>query len=60
VLGVRVFRREEPWLLEPTPEQLGCKSWVVLDTPLATEGLEPVIESEEWAQRLGWLRSLLE
>jgi hypothetical protein len=60
VLGVRVFRREEPWPLEPTPEQLGCKSWVVLETPLATEGLEPVIESEQWAQRLGWLRSLLE
>jgi hypothetical protein len=60
VLGVRVFRREEPWPLDPTPEQLGCKSWVVLDTPLVTQGLEPVIEAVEWARRLDRLRSLLE
>jgi hypothetical protein len=59
VLGVRVFRREEPWPLDPTPEQLGCKSWVVLDTALATQGLKPVIDADDWAQRLGRLRSLI-
>ena len=59
VLGVRVFRREEPWPLDPTPEQLGCKSWVVLDTPLATQGLKPVIDADDWAQRLDRLRSLV-
>jgi hypothetical protein len=59
VLGVRVFRRQEPWPLDPTPEQLGCKSWVVLDTPLATQGLKPVIDAADWAQRLDRLRSLV-
>ena len=60
VLGVRVFRRDEPWPLDPTPEQLGCKSWVVLDTPLATQGLQPVLDADDWAQRMDRLRSLLE
>ncbi len=59
VLGVRVFRREEPWPLDPNPEQLGCKSWVVLETPLATEGLEPVIDAAQWSRRLDRLRSVL-
>lgn len=59
VLGVRIFRREEPWPLDPTPEQLGCKSWVVLDTLLATLGLEPVIDADDWAQRLDRLRTSL-
>jgi hypothetical protein len=58
VLGVRVFRREEPWPLDPTPEQLGCMSWVVLDTPLATQGLEPVIDEDVWAHRLNRLRTM--
>jgi hypothetical protein len=59
VLGVRVFRRDEPWTLVPTPEQLGCKSWAVLETPLSTEGLRPVLEEDDWAERLRSLRSLL-
>jgi hypothetical protein len=60
VLGVRVFRRDEPWPLDPSPEQLGCKSWVVLDTPLATGGLEPAINAAQWTASMGRLRSLLE
>jgi hypothetical protein len=60
VLGVRVYRRQEPWPIDPTPEQLGCKSWVVLDTPIATQGLNPVIDTDEWAQRLARLRTLWE
>ena len=34
VLGVRMFRQEEPWSLTPTAEQLGCKSWVILSSPV--------------------------
>jgi hypothetical protein len=60
VLGVRVFRRNEPFPLDPSPEQLGCKSWVVLDTPLATLGLKPVIDADDWAQRLDRLCTLLD
>jgi hypothetical protein len=59
VMGVRIFRREEPWPLDPTPEKLGCKTWVVLDTPIATQGLEPVIDAHHWTQRLDRLRSKL-
>jgi hypothetical protein len=42
VLGVRAYRRDEPWRVEVTPAQLGCKSWVPLERPLATAGLIPV------------------
>ena len=52
VLGVRVYRREEPWTIDPTPEQLGCKSWVTLETPLSTEGLRPVLPPEAASGRL--------
>ena len=59
VLGVRVYRREEPWTVDPTPEQLGCKSWVRLETPIPTEGLRPVLPPEAASGRLEKLRSLL-
>lgn len=36
VLGVRVYRQDRPWSLTPTTEQLGCKSWVQLNSPVAT------------------------
>ena len=36
VLGVRVYRREPALDADPDPEQLGCKSWVVLDAPVST------------------------
>ena len=41
VLGVRVFRQDQPWMLTPTPQQLGCKSWVLLDSPVSTAMLRP-------------------
>jgi hypothetical protein len=52
VLGVRVFRRDESWMVEVTPAQLGCKSWVPLETPLETRGLTPArSEAEATADR---------
>jgi hypothetical protein len=59
VLGVRVYRRDEPWIIVPTEEQLGCKSWVSLDSALATTGLRPVLEDEEHARLLDRLSSVL-
>ncbi len=47
VLGVRVYRRHEPWTVEVTPAQLGCKSWVPLEHPLATSGLAPARSEAE-------------
>ena len=57
VLGVRVYRQEQPWLLTPTAEQLGCKSWVLLDSPVSTALLRPVLDDEARSQQIGRLRS---
>jgi len=59
VLGVRLYRREPAWTLHPTPEQLGCKSWVVLDAPVSTQGCRPVLGEEASQQRLQRLESSL-
>jgi hypothetical protein len=59
VLGVRLYCRDQPWTLVPTAEQLGCKSWVTLESPLPTEGLRPVLPMDDWSVRFHQLRSLL-
>jgi hypothetical protein len=59
VLGVRVYRRPDPWTVAETPEYTGCKTWVQLDTPLSTGGLVPVLDSQEHARRLQGLREVL-
>ncbi len=59
VLGVRMFRRDSPWTLVPSAEQLGCKSWVVLESPLATAGLRPVLDEEAWSEQMRLLRTVL-
>ncbi len=52
VLGVRVYKRDEPWRVEVTPAQLGCKSWVPLERPLEARGLTPArSEAEASADR---------
>jgi len=59
VLGVRVFRRDSPWTLLPTALQLGCKSWVELDSPVSTKGLRPALDHGDWSEQIGLLRSVL-
>ncbi|QEH36696.1 hypothetical protein OJF2_52810 [Aquisphaera giovannonii] len=59
VLAVRVYRREPAVTLIPTPEQLGCKSWVGLEAPLETAGASPVVGDVEWKDRLDSLSTLL-
>lgn len=59
VLATRVYRRDPPWMIEPTPEQAGCHSWVTLDAPLSKAGLRPVVEEREWAGRMALLRDVL-
>ena len=46
-------------MLTPTPEQAGCKTWVTLEEPLATDGLTAVLDDVEWAVRRERLRSIL-
>ncbi|AGA27000.1 DUF1802 family protein [Singulisphaera acidiphila] len=59
VLGVRVYRREQPWLVGVTPEQAGCKSWVPLDPALETDGVAPVLGDQEYHRVMDHIRSLL-
>jgi hypothetical protein len=59
VLTARVWSRETSFSLAVTPAHAGCKSWVVLDPPLPTSGLTPVLEEGEWSIVGDRLRSIL-
>lgn len=50
VLGVRAYRRPESWIVSVTPAQLGCKSWVTLESALSTSGLVPTRTDTESAE----------
>jgi hypothetical protein len=60
VLGVRVYRRPDAFSVEVTPEHAGCKTWVPLDRPLPTLGVEPVIDDEVFRETLDRLKSCLD
>jgi hypothetical protein len=51
VLGVRIYRRDEPYLLPVTAEHAGCRSWVPCGIELSTRGLVPVLDDEEFDDR---------
>jgi hypothetical protein len=57
-LGVRIFRRSAPWLIEPTEAHAGCKSWVPLETPLSTAGLSSILGESTFTARMERLRSV--
>jgi hypothetical protein len=57
-LGVRIFRRPAPWLIEPTEAHAGCKSWVPLETSLLTAGLSSVLAESTFAARMERLRAV--
>jgi hypothetical protein len=59
VLGVRAYRRQEPWLVPVTPDHAGCKTWVPLDPPLETDGVVPVLGDQEYHQVMDHIRVLL-
>jgi hypothetical protein len=60
VLGARVWRREAGLKLASTPEHSGCKTWVFLDLPLPTAGLEPVLDDARWAGYRDRLRAIFD
>jgi hypothetical protein len=60
VLGVRVYRRLAPWLLEVTPAQAGCKSWVALEEPIPTTDLAPAIDDNAFARVIERIRFAVE
>ncbi|MEO6810239.1 MAG: DUF1802 family protein [Isosphaeraceae bacterium] len=59
VLGVRIGQIPIPWVIDVTADQTGCKSWVPLEAPLATEGLVPALDDGEAARRLDRLQAVL-
>jgi hypothetical protein len=59
VLGARVWLRDSVLPVVATPEHAGCKTWVILDQPIATSGLSPVFDETQWAEHRSRLRSIL-
>jgi hypothetical protein len=47
VLGIRAYVSPAPSSVEITPAQLGCKTWVTLESPLSTMSLKPVKAENE-------------
>jgi hypothetical protein len=60
VLMVRVFQLPKPESRIERPEYSGCKTWVTLDKPIATEGSAPVLTNEEFAEQTRLLRRVLD
>lgn len=58
-LVVRVWTRERPTDLIATPEQLGCKTWVDLEPPIAVSEPTPALDGPEWRRRREALLSAL-
>ena len=59
VLLARVWRREPPYAIPVTPEHAGCKTWVKLDEPLSTSGLEACCSDRELSVRLKSLDAVI-
>ena len=58
-LAVRVYRRAEPWPVAITAAQLGCKTWVPLESPPPPASLAAVLDDDLSADRVLSLRSAL-
>jgi hypothetical protein len=59
VLAARVYRQDPGFKVIPTPEQAGCSTWVILDEPLPTTGLTPVLDDPRWFEQCDRLSSIL-
>ena len=59
VLDVRIYRPEKPIVIPDSPHFAGCRSWVELPAPLATEGLVPVLSDADAGERSTRLREAL-
>ena len=59
VLDLRIYRPGNPIVIPDSPHFAGCRSWVELPAPLATEGLTPVLSDAEAAKRSAELHEVL-
>ena len=57
---IRVYRLGWPQQLAVSPRYAGCKSWVELDTPVASGTVRPVLDDAAFAARAGEIMKLLE
>jgi hypothetical protein len=60
VLGVRVWRHDTGYAIAATPEHAGCKTWVILDEPLSTMAVSPVLDDAEWTSVCEGLQTVLD
>ena len=59
LLGVRTFNLPEPVAIAITPEQLGCKTWVPLESALPTARLKPAIPDLIFRESMSRIRDML-
>jgi hypothetical protein len=59
ILAARIWRREKAYAIIETPDYAGCKTWVMLETALATSDLVPAVPDGIWAERLLRLDAIL-
>ena len=52
VLLLRVYRLPRPQILPYRDTYGGCKSWIELAEPIATDNLTPVLEDGEYEQQV--------
>jgi len=55
VLLLRVSTLPHPVEIVETPAYAGCRSWVILDEDIPTEGASPVLTDQEFQRRAGLL-----
>jgi hypothetical protein len=60
LLVVRTFQRPMPELLDESAAMAGCKSWVELPRPIATDGLQPVLTDAQFADSLAGIHSAVD
>lgn len=60
VLFLRVYRLPQPKIIPYNNIYGGCKSWIDLVQPLATEGLTPVLETEQYAQQVKTIKNAID
>ncbi|EKQ69652.1 hypothetical protein OsccyDRAFT_2293 [Leptolyngbyaceae cyanobacterium JSC-12] len=59
VLLLRVYKLLEPQMLAYSPTYGGCKSWIDLETAIAIEASDPVLEEAKYCDRVAVIRSIL-
>jgi hypothetical protein len=59
ILGARVWRHDPGFTIAATTEHAGCKTWVTLDEPLPTSGLNPVLDDRQWSKTREHLQKIL-